>query len=133
MPLIPGYDVAGVVEKVGGGITKMKVGDAVYAYVLFGGGSARYAVATEDEAALKPKSLTFVQAAAVPLAALTAWQALVDVAKISAGPNVTSFMVARAASVFRGTDCESAWRESDRDRVDGKSGFTQATRRGRGD
>src|SRR4029077_10377040 len=88
LPLIPGYDIAGVVEKIGGGITKLKVGDAVYAYVLFGGGWAEYAVATEDEAALKPKSLTFVQAAAVPLAALTAWQALVDVAKISAGQTV---------------------------------------------
>ena len=88
VPLIPGYDIAGVVEKVGGGITKLKVGDAIYAYVLFGGGWSEYAVATEDEAALKPKSLTFVQAAAVPLAALTAWQALVDVAKISAGQTV---------------------------------------------
>ncbi len=88
VPLIPGYDIAGVVEKIGGGITKLKVGDAVYAYVLFGGGWAEYAVATEDEAALKPKSLTFVQAAAVPLAALTAWQALVDTAKISAGQTV---------------------------------------------
>ena len=88
VPLIPGYDIAGVVEKIGGGITKLKVGNAVYAYVLFGGGWAEYAVATEDEAALKPKSLTFVQAAAVPLAALTAWQALVDTAKISAGQNV---------------------------------------------
>ena len=72
-------------EKIGGGVTKLKVGDAVYAYVLFGGGWAEYAVATEEEAAIKPKSLTFVQAAAVPLAALTAWQALVDTAKISAG------------------------------------------------
>ena len=34
LPLIPGYDIAGVVEKIGGGITKLKVGDAVYAYVL---------------------------------------------------------------------------------------------------
>src|SRR6185295_9693978 len=40
LPLIPGYDIAGIVEKIGGGITKLKVGDAVYAYVLFGGGWA---------------------------------------------------------------------------------------------
>ena len=88
LPLIPGYDIAGVVEKVGGGITKLKVGDAVYAYVLFGGGWAEYAVTNEDEAAIKPKSLTFVEAAAVPLAALTAWQALIDTAKLSAGQTV---------------------------------------------
>lgn len=88
LPLIPGYDIAGVVEKVGGGITKLKVGDAVYAYVLFGGGWAEYALTNENEAAIKPKSLTFVEAAAVPLAALTAWQALIDTAKLSAGQTV---------------------------------------------
>jgi len=88
LPLIPGYDIAGIVEKIGGGITKLKVGDAVYAYVLFGGGWAEYAVTNENEAATKPKSLTFVEAAAVPLAALTAWQALIDTAKISAGQTV---------------------------------------------
>jgi len=88
LPLIPGYDIAGIVEKIGGGITKLKVGDAVYAYVLFGGGWAEYALTNESEAALKPKSLTFVEAAAVPLAALTAWQALIDTAKITAGQTV---------------------------------------------
>lgn len=88
LPLIPGYDVAGIVERTGGGITKLKVGDPIYAYVLWGGGWAEYAVATEDEAAIKPKSLSFVEAAAVPLAALTAWQALVDTAKLSAGQTI---------------------------------------------
>ncbi len=88
LPLIPGYDVAGVVEKVGGGITKFKVGDAVYGYLLFGGGWAEYAIANEYEISIKPKSLTFVEAAAVPLAALTAWQALVDTAKLSAGQTI---------------------------------------------
>jgi NADPH:quinone reductase-like Zn-dependent oxidoreductase len=85
LPLIPGYDVAGVVEKTGGKMTKFKVGDGVYGYALFGGGWAEYAVLAENEAALKPKSVTFVEAAAVPLAALTAWQALIDTAKLSAG------------------------------------------------
>jgi NADPH:quinone reductase-like Zn-dependent oxidoreductase len=88
LPLIPGYDVAGVVEKTGVKITKLKVGDPIYAYVLWGGGWAQYAVATEGEAAIKPKSLTYVEAAAVPLAALTAWQALIDTAKLSAGQTV---------------------------------------------
>src|SRR6266481_8018345 len=74
LPLIPGYDVAGVVEKTGAKVTKLKVGDSIYAYVMWGGGYAEYAVATEGEAAAKPKSITFIEAAAVPLAALTAWQ-----------------------------------------------------------
>src|SRR3977135_3746680 len=55
LPLIPGYDIAGVVEKTGAKIKKLKVGDPIYAYVLWGGGWAEYAVATEGEAAVKPK------------------------------------------------------------------------------
>src|SRR5437762_1284046 len=78
LPLILGYDMAGVVVKTGAKITKFKAGDAVYAYLLWGGGWAEYCLTNEAEAALKPKSLTFTEAAAVPLAALTAWQALID-------------------------------------------------------
>lgn len=88
LPLIPGYDMAGVVEKIGATVTKLKVGDPVYGYLLFGGGWADYVVTNEREAAIKPKSLTYIDAAAVPLAALTAWQALIDVAKLSAGQTV---------------------------------------------
>lgn len=88
LPLVPGYDIAGVVEKTGAKITKLKVGDAVYGYVSQGGGYAEYAVASEQELSPKPKSLTFVAAAAVPLAALTAWQALIDTAKLRAGQTV---------------------------------------------
>src|SRR5947209_4773512 len=83
LPLTPGYDIAGVVEKPGVKIDKFKAGDAVYAYVDLkkGGGYAQYALVTEKEAAPKPKSASFVEAAAVPVVALTAWQALVDTAK----------------------------------------------------
>ncbi len=88
LPLIPGYDIAGVVEKIGAKITKLKVGDAVYGYPTFGGGWADYVTAKEWEVAAKPKSLNFVQAAAVPMGALTAWQALVDVAKLQPGQTV---------------------------------------------
>src|SRR2546429_2152806 len=87
LPLIPGYDIAGVVEKAGAKVTKLKVGDPIYAYLMWGGGYAGYAVATEGEAAAKPKSITFVEAAGVPLAALTALQALIDAAKLTAGQN----------------------------------------------
>ena len=90
LPFIPGYDIAGVVEKTGTKITKFKAGDRVYAYLDLkdGGGYAEYAVATEVEAAAKPKSISFTEAAGVPVVALTAWQALIDKAKLSAGQTV---------------------------------------------
>jgi NADPH:quinone reductase-like Zn-dependent oxidoreductase len=88
LPLVPGYDIAGVVEKTGATVTRVKTGDAVYGYVLAGGGYAEYAVASEQELSPKPKSLSFVAAAAVPLAALTAWQALLDAAKLETGQTV---------------------------------------------
>src|SRR5213592_798632 len=88
LPLIPGYEIAGVVEKTGANITKLKVGDAVYGYPTFGGGWADYVTVKEWEVAAKPKSLNFVEAASVPMGALTAWQALVDVAKLQAGQTI---------------------------------------------
>ena len=88
LPLIPGYDIAGVVEKTGANVTKLKPGDAVYGYPTFGGGWADYVAVKEWEVARKPKSLSFVEAAAVPMGALTAWQALVDVAKLHPGQTI---------------------------------------------
>jgi NADPH:quinone reductase-like Zn-dependent oxidoreductase len=88
LPLIPGYDIAGVVEKTGANVTKLKVGDAVYGYPTFGGGWADYVAVKEFEVAAKPKSLNFVEASAVPMGALTGWQALVDVAKVQPGQTV---------------------------------------------
>jgi NADPH:quinone reductase-like Zn-dependent oxidoreductase len=89
-PIIPGADIAGVVEKVGSKITRSKTGDPVFGYVSLkgGGGYAEYALATEGDTAAKPKSLTYVEAAAVPIVALTAWQALIDTAKLNAGQTV---------------------------------------------
>jgi NADPH:quinone reductase-like Zn-dependent oxidoreductase len=90
LPLVPGYDIAGIVERAGAKTDKFKKGDAVYAYIDLktGGGYAEYALVTAKEAAPKPKSLTYVEAAAVPIVALTAWQALVDTAKLSTGQTV---------------------------------------------
>jgi NADPH:quinone reductase-like Zn-dependent oxidoreductase len=89
-PFIPGMDVAGVVEQAGDKVTKFKRGDAVYAYLSFEeqGGYAEFAVTKQDHAALKPKSIDFEHAAAVPLAATTAWQALIGKAGLSAGQTV---------------------------------------------
>jgi NADPH:quinone reductase-like Zn-dependent oxidoreductase len=88
LPLIPGYDIAGVVEKTGSSVTRLKVGDAIYGYPTFGGGWADYVTVKEWEVGSKPKSLNFVEAAAVPMGALTAWQALVDVAKLQPGQTI---------------------------------------------
>src|SRR3954454_10150293 len=88
LPLIPGYDIAGVVEKTGASVTKLKVGEAVYGYPTFGGGWADYVTVKESEVGAKPKSLNFVESAAVPMGALTAWQSLIDVAKVQPGQTV---------------------------------------------
>jgi NADPH:quinone reductase-like Zn-dependent oxidoreductase len=90
LPFIPGSDIGGIVEKTAPRITKFKPGDAVFAYTDLkrGGGYAEYALATEHEAAAKPRSLRYAEAAAVPIVALTAWQALVDTAKLSASQTV---------------------------------------------
>jgi len=89
-PLIVGYDISGVVEKTGAKIEKLKRGDAVYAYlsILHGGGYAEFAIAKPDEMSLKPRNINFEEAGAVPLAATTAWQALIDTAKIDKGQTV---------------------------------------------
>jgi NADPH:quinone reductase-like Zn-dependent oxidoreductase len=89
-PAIIGYDISGVVEKTGPKIAKFKKGDAVYCYlsVMRGGGYAEFAIAKESETAPKPKNINFEEAASVPLAATTAWQALIDMAKIDKGQTV---------------------------------------------
>jgi len=89
-PMIIGYDIAGVVDKTGARVMKFKPGDAVYAYlpIMRGGGYAEFAIAKEGEMALKPKNIDFEKAAAVPLAATTAWQALIDEARIDKGQTV---------------------------------------------
>src|SRR6266480_4516044 len=86
-PAIIGYDISGVVEKTGTNAKKFKAGDKVYSYlsVMRGGGYAEFASAKESETALKPKNIDFEEAAAVPLAATTAWQSLVDEAKLNVG------------------------------------------------
>lgn len=90
LPLIPGWDFSGVVEATGPGVTRLKKGDEVYARpdIARNGAYAEYIVAKESEVALKPKSVDHVRAAAIPLAALTAWQALFDTAGLSAGQKV---------------------------------------------
>ena len=90
LPLIPGMDAAGVVEKTGSKFTGLKVGDPVYAFFTLSneGGYAEFAVGKGNEVALKPKSISYEQAAAVPAVGSTAWQALVDAGHLQAGQTV---------------------------------------------
>src|SRR5437868_12043118 len=88
LPLIPGYEIAGIVEKTGPQVTTLKKGGAVYGYPTFGGGWAEYVVVKQWEVAAKPRSVTFAEAAAVPMGALTSWQALVNVAHLQPGQTV---------------------------------------------
>jgi NADPH:quinone reductase-like Zn-dependent oxidoreductase len=82
----PGVDVAGQVEAVGKNVTQFKPGDAVFG--LCKGTFAQYVCAPESAVVLKPEKVTFEQAAAVPVAALTALQGLRDKAKIRPGQKV---------------------------------------------
>jgi len=83
---VPGRDVAGTVVAVGSGVTRFAVGDAVFG--IAPGSFAEYAVAPERKLAHKPASLTFEQAAVVPISALTALQGLRDVGRVEPGQRV---------------------------------------------
>ncbi|MEP6760247.1 MAG: NAD(P)-dependent alcohol dehydrogenase [Sporichthyaceae bacterium] len=83
---VPGFDVAGTVVAVGPAVTRLGVGDEVFG--ISRGSFAEYAVALEDKLAVKPASLTYVQAAVVPVSGLTALQALRDAGRVEAGQRV---------------------------------------------
>jgi NADPH:quinone reductase-like Zn-dependent oxidoreductase len=87
---IPGHDLSGVVAALGDGVTAPAIGAAVYALTAFGGdgAEAEYAIALPGELAARPRTLDDTQAAAVPLAALTAWQALFTHGGLASGQTV---------------------------------------------
>ncbi|ETR94762.1 zinc-binding dehydrogenase family protein [Acinetobacter lactucae] len=87
-PFILGNDFAGTVAEVGSKVTQFKVGDEVYAKTDLNGAFAEYTVVQESSLALKPQNISMEQAAALPLVALTSWQALVEIAKVKAGQKV---------------------------------------------
>ena len=89
MPITLGRDFSGTVESCGAGVQGVRKGDAVFA--LLGrdrGAYAQYVVAKPTEFTAKPRTLDHIQAAAVPLAALTAWQGIFDQGKLTAGQKV---------------------------------------------
>ncbi|ERP99134.1 alcohol dehydrogenase [Marinobacter sp. ES-1] len=91
MPWTPGYDAAGEVVAVADDVTTLAPGDRVMGMIGFaesGGAYAQYAVARADELAIVPEELDLVTAGGVPLAALTAWQALFEVAGLESGQKI---------------------------------------------
>lgn len=101
LPLIPGWDAAGTVAALGEGVRGLAVGERVWAFCrkpdIQWGTYAEYVVMGADGVAPMPAAFTFAQAAAVPLAALTAWQSMLEVAKLR--PGQTALIHAGAGGV----------------------------------
>ena len=89
LPVTVGWDVSGLICKVGSDVRNFRPGDPVFAYcrkeIVQEGTYAEFVTFAAKHVALKPKSLTFEQAASIPLCALTAWQAFFDVGKLQKG------------------------------------------------
>jgi NADPH:quinone reductase-like Zn-dependent oxidoreductase len=107
-PMVLGWDVAGVVEQTGPGVHTLEPGDRVFGMPWFprqAGGCAEYVTAPSRQFARIPAGLGFIQAAAVPLAALTARQSLTDAAHVTAGQRVLVHAVP-------GAGVAAAWAEA---------------------
>ena len=90
LPLILGNELAGVVVRVGPRVQRFKPGDEVYARPAKDriGTFAQFIAVSDEDVAIKPKSLTMEEAASIPLVGLTAWQALIEIAKLKKGQKV---------------------------------------------
>jgi len=123
LPLTMGRDISGVVEAVGTDVARIAVGDAVYALLdIDHGGYAEYVTAQAEQIALKPATLDHIHAAAVPLAALTAWQGLFDHGKLRSGERVLIHGAAGGVGQFavqlavaRGAEVIATAREENRE------------------
>lgn len=87
LPLILGADFAGTVEEIGLEITKLKKDDEVYGKILVGC-YAEYVIVKETELGRKPNNLDYNEAAAIPMGALTSWQAIFETAKLESGQKI---------------------------------------------
>jgi len=90
MPIIPGWDVSGVVEEIGAKVSRFQVGDAVYSRpdITRNGTYAEWIAVRESEVAFKPRTVSHISAAVLPLAGITAWEGLVNVGKVASGQRV---------------------------------------------
>ena len=102
LPAIPGHEVSGVVESVADGVSDELIGAAIYALTSFcrDGAAAEYVAVRAADLAPKPKTLGHAQAAAVPLSALTAWQAFFDHAHLAPGQRVLIHGAAGGVGTF---------------------------------
>lgn len=102
LPLIPGWDLSGVVEGIAAGVTQVAVGDEVYgrAEVLRNGAYAEYIAVRAADLAKKPRSIDHIGAAAVPLAGMAAWQALIERAGLVRGQKVLVHGAAGGVGTF---------------------------------
>jgi NADPH:quinone reductase-like Zn-dependent oxidoreductase len=98
-PYTPGMEIAGVVEEVGPDVTTLQIGQAVYGRSTTGG-YAEYAVAAEKMLALKPQSVSFDEAATIPVGATTAWQGVFESGKVEAGQRVVIVGAAGGVGLF---------------------------------
>jgi NADPH:quinone reductase-like Zn-dependent oxidoreductase len=98
LPWTPGLDGAGIVEAVGADITRFRKGQAVYGIVT--GGYAGYAIAPASDLQPKPAHLSFEQAASAPMGALTAWQAVIEEAKVQPGQRVLVHGAAGGVGIY---------------------------------
>lgn len=92
LPIIPGWDVSGVIKKIGSNVTNLKVGDQVYTYarkpVIQWGTYAEYVCFNAKDTAKKPKNISLAEAAAIPLSALTAYQSLFEKGSFHPGQTI---------------------------------------------
>ena len=90
LPLTLGWDASGVVESVGRSVRRLRSGDVVYTRpdIVRDGAYAEYIAVRESEVALRPTTISHVEAASLPLAGITAWEAIVNVGQVSAGQRV---------------------------------------------
>ncbi|CAG7644846.1 NADP-dependent oxidoreductase [Paenibacillus allorhizosphaerae] len=88
LPYIPGWDVSGVVEAIGPGVSAFRVGDEVYGMTANSGACAEYVAVPVTQLARKPAVLSHIQAAAVPMSCFTAWHALTKQGRLQAGETV---------------------------------------------
>ena len=102
LPTIPGHEFAGIVDAVAEDVSDVKAGDEVYGLASFwrNGSAAEYVAVAATDVAPKPRTLTFEQAATVPLAGLTAWQALFDHGKLQAKQRVLIHGAAGGVGTF---------------------------------
>jgi len=99
-PWIPGGDFSGIVEEVGSGVTGLKKGDAVYGDASGGGAYAEFYAGPASMIAPKPRKLSDVEAASIPLAAQTAWQGLFDHGRLERGETVLIHGAAGGVGTF---------------------------------